>query len=146
MGYAANYTNAVFSNCSVENATVSADKNAPAGDASCMAGGFIGYMQSNGVSVEIKNNTLTNVTVESGKIWDTETECASHVFVGDVINLSKTKKTTIVFDNNKLNNCQLLNAVTTSLATEFFGFYYKNPVSSYPIANTIVVDGKTLVE
>ena len=146
VGYAANFQNAVFSNCSVENATVSADKNAPAGDASCMAGGFIGYMQSNGVSVTVKNNTMTNVTVESGKKWDTQTECASHVFVGDVINLSETKKTTIVFDNNKLNGCKLLNAVTTSLTTEFFGFYYKNPVSSYPIANTIVVDGKTLVE
>lgn len=111
-----------------------------------MAGGFIGYMQSNNVSVEIKNNTLTNVTVESGNLWDTDSQCASHVFVGDVINWSKTKKATIVFDNNKLNNCQLLNAVTTPMTTEFFGFYFKEPSSNYPIVNTIVVDGKTLVE
>ena len=146
VGYAANYTDAVFSNCTVENATVSADKNAPEGDASCMAGGFIGYIQSNNVSVTVKNNTLTNISVESGNLWDTDTECASHVFVGDLINLSSANKSTITFSNNKLNGCKLLNAVTTSLATEFFGFYYKKPTGNYKVVNTVIVDGKTLVE
>lgn len=146
VGYAANYSDAVFSNCSVENAYVYADKNAPAGDASCMAGGFIGYLSSNNVSVTVKNNTLKNVTVKSGNLWDNYSECASHVFVGDLINISKNKKCTVTFDGNILENCTLLNAATTSLTTEFFGFYYTDTPASYPFLNTVSVDGKILVE
>ncbi len=146
VGYAANYTDAAFTNCSVENASIAADKNAPAGDASCMAGGFIGYLSSDGVSVTIKDNTMNNVTVESGRLWDNYTECASHVFVGDVINLSKTVKSVVTFSNNRLSNCTLHNAVVTSRATDYFGFYYTKPAGSYPILNTLIVDGKTLAE
>lgn len=146
VGYAANYTDAAFTNCSVENASIAADKSAPAGDASCMAGGFIGYLSSDGVSVTIKDNTMNNVTVESGRLWDNYTECASHVFVGDVINLSKTVKSVVTFSNNRLSNCTLHNAVVTSLATDYFGFYYTKPAGSYPILNTLIVDGKTLAE
>ena len=146
VGYAANYTDAAFTNCSVEKANIAADKNAPAGDASCMAGGFIGYLSSNGVSVTIKDNNITDVTVESGNKWDTYSECASHVFVANVINISKTTKGSVSFSNNKINNCKLLNANVTSLATDFFGFYYTKPQSGYPILNTLTVDGKTLVE
>lgn len=147
VGYAANYSDAVFSNCSVENATISADKNAPAGGASCMAGGFIGYMSSDGVSVTVKNNVMKNVVVESGNLWDTSAECASHVFVGDLINISKTSKSTITFENNELSNCELLNAQKGPYATDYFGFYYKSaPSGQYPYVNTIVIDRKVLVE
>ena len=146
VGYAANYTDAAFTNCSVVNANIAADKNAPAGDASCMAGGFIGYLSSDGVSVTINDNSITDVTVESGNLWDTEPRCASHVFVANVINISKTTKGSVSFSNNKINNCKLLNANVTSLATDFFGFYYTNPTSDYPILNTLTVNGKTLVE
>lgn len=34
-----------------------------------------------------------------------------------------------------------------SWATEFFGFYYTAPQQpKFPIVNTVIVDGKTLVE
>ena len=133
-----------ISDCTLTDASVSPDQNPPAGDATCMAGGFIGYMQSLNGNVTVRNNTLTNVSVESGNLWDASDECASHTFIGNIINISKAKKV-VTLDGNQLINCKLT-AIQTGRTTEFFGFYYTTASANYPVLNPIIVNGKTIVE
>lgn len=148
IGYVSNNGgDGVFSNCSVTNSSVEADSNMPVGDGTCQAGGFIGYLQAIDRNVTFENNRVEGVTVTSGGLWEDQPEAASHVFVGNLINLSKTEKTICKFTGNSVTNCSLKNAAVMSWATEFFGFYYTAPQQpKFPIVNTVIVDGKTLVE
>lgn len=139
----------VIESCSVENGTVNKDPEPPQGDASCMAGGLIGYLQLVNLDAKISNNKVSNVNVVSGGKWDNITECSSHVFVGDVINLSNDGAIRKVeFENNEVSNCSLENATVSSSATEFYGFCYSSVselTSSHNVVNTIIVDGVTVV-
>lgn len=147
MGLLAGYVNAgmtsklVIDGCTVENSVVNNDQNPPEGDASTMAGGFIGYLQPISYDVLISNNTLTNVKVVSGNIWDGYDECASHIFVGNIINLSRDKICTIEFSGNKLIDCVLENAVVGETSTDYYGFAYDHIIGNYNALSTVIVDG-----
>lgn len=79
----------------------------PVGDGTCQAGGFIGYLQAIDRNVTFENNRVEGVTVTSGGLWEDQPEAASHVFVGNLINLSKTEKTICKFTGNSVTNCSL---------------------------------------
>lgn len=85
--------------------------------------------------MSVSNRATYGITID---------ECASHTFIGNIINISKAKKV-VTLDGNQLINCKLT-AIQTGRTTEFFGFYYTTASANYPVLNPIIVNGKTIVE
>ncbi len=130
----------------VEDSEVRSDANPPQGDGTCMAGGLIGYLQAMTYDAMISNNTMRNVNVVSGGIWDEIAECASHVFVGNIINISNsTQIHTIEFANNTIENSSIENVKVQESATDYYGFAYESLQSSYNVLNEVIVDGRVIV-
>ena len=130
----------------VEDSEVRSDANPPQGDGTCMTGGLVGYLQAMTYDAMISNNTMRNVNVVSGGIWDEIAECASHVFVGNIINISNsTQIHTIEFANNTIENSSIENVKVQESATDYYGFAYESLQSSYNVLNEVIVDGRVIV-
>ena len=130
----------------VEDSEVRSDANPPQGDGTCMTGGLVGYLQAMTYDAVISNNTMRNVTVVSGGVWDEHAECASHVFVGNIVNISNSSEIhTIEFMNNTIENSRVENAKVQESATDYYGFAYESLQGNYNILNEVVIDGRVMI-
>ena len=111
-----------------------------------MTGGLVGYLQAMTYDAVISNNTMRNVTVVSGGVWDEHAECASHVFVGNIVNISNSSEIhTIEFMNNTIENSRVENAKVQESATDYYGFAYESLQGNYNILNEVVIDGRVMI-
>lgn len=142
----------VIENCSVEGGTIvndpapKDDQGTPVtDDASCQAGGLLGFVMSKNINVTVQNCAVKNVTVESGKLWDTSDQLASHTFIGNIAN-NKYPNAVFTLTGNSIQRSSC-DAVPHANRSEFLGFFYPTGADSNNIPYArVVVDGAVIAE
>ncbi len=113
------------------------------GGASTQTGGFIGYIVSGNHKVDIQNCAIKNVTVHSGMLWDAYEECASHEFIGNIINTYKYPNGVFTLTNNTIEGSSCDSEVRMN---DYFGFCYTGETGQANPYARVVVDGEVIVE
>lgn len=119
------------------------DGAAITGDASCMAGGLVGFIQSFNHKVDIRNCSVKNTTVQSGLLWDNYSECTSHEFIGNIANTNKYPNAVFTLTNNAIEGSSCDAKVRMN---DYFGFCYTGETGQANPYARVVVDGEVIVE
>ena len=93
--------------------------------------------------MDIQNCAIKNVTVHSGMLWDAYEECASHEFIGNIINTYKYPNGVFTLTNNTIEGSSCDSEVRMN---DYFGFCYTGETGQANPYARVVVDGEVIVE